>query len=59
MEYILIAIVVLILIVIIISVSNKLNKAIVKIDEAASGIDVALSKRYDVLIKMMDFCIII
>ena len=54
MEYILIAIVVLILIVIIISVSNKLNKAIVKIDEAASGIDVALSKRYDVLIKMMD-----
>lgn len=49
MEYILIAIVVLILIVIIISVSNKLNKAIVKIDEAASGIDVALSKRYDVL----------
>ena len=54
MEYILIAIVVLILIVIIISVSNKLNKAIVKIDEAASGIDVALSKRYDVLTKMMD-----
>lgn len=37
-----------------ISVSNKLNRALVKIDEANSGIDVALTKRYDVLTKMMD-----
>ena len=37
-----------------ISVSNKLNRAIVKIDESLSGIDVALTKRYDVLTKMID-----
>ena len=37
-----------------ISVSNNLNRALVKIDEANSGIDVALTKRYDVLTKMMD-----
>lgn len=37
-----------------ISTSNKLNRYIVKIDEADSGIDVALTKRYDVLTKMMD-----
>ena len=35
-------------------ISNKLNRALVKIDEANSGIDVALTKRYDVLTKMMD-----
>ena len=34
--------------------SNTLNKAIVKIEEAASGIDSALTKRYDVLTKMLD-----
>ena len=33
---------------------NKLNRCIVKIEEADSGIDVALTKRYDVLTKMMD-----
>lgn len=37
-----------------ISVSNNLNRALVKIDEANSGIDIALTKRYDVLTKMMD-----
>ncbi len=37
-----------------ISVSNNLNRALVKIDEANSGIDVALTKRYDVLTKMID-----
>lgn len=35
---------------------NGINRALVKIDEAGSGIDVALSKRYDVLTKMMDTC---
>lgn len=34
--------------------SNKLNRYIVKIEEADSGIDVALTKRYNVLTKMMD-----
>ena len=54
--YIIIPIAVLILIIIIwyISTSNKLNRSVVKIDEALSGIDVALTKRYDVLTKMID-----
>ena len=53
---VLIVIVVLILIFAIwyVSVSNSLNRAVVKIDEASSGIDVALTKRYDVLTKMME-----
>ena len=37
-----------------ISTVNKLNRTVVKIKEADSGIDVALTKRYDVLTKMMD-----
>lgn len=37
-----------------ISISNSLNRAVVKIDEADSGIDVALQKRHDVLTKMLD-----
>ena len=35
-------------------ISNELNRSLVKIDEANSGIDVALTKRYDVLTKMID-----
>ena len=56
MNYFLIAILVIVVLVVvwIISVSNKLNRAIVKIEEADSGIDVALTKRYDVLTKMID-----
>lgn len=54
--YIVIAILVVILIVVVwyISTVNKLNRSAVKIDEALSGIDVALTKRYDVLTKMID-----
>ena len=37
-----------------IGTSNKLNKAVVKIEEADSDIDVALTKRYDTLTKMVD-----
>lgn len=37
-----------------IGTSNKLNRAVVKIDEADSDIDVALTKRYDALTKMVD-----
>lgn len=54
---IIIGIIVLILVIIIvwyISTCNRLKRAIVKIDEADSGIDVALTKRYDVLTKMLD-----
>jgi len=49
-----IIVVVAIILCIYISISNGLNRAVVKIDEAESGIDVALEKRYDVLTKMMD-----
>lgn len=34
--------------------SNSLNRAVVKIEEAESDIDVALTKRYDTLTKMID-----
>ncbi len=53
---ILIGVVVVIIIILlwIVSVYNKLNSTLVKIDEADSGIDVALTKRYDVLTKMVD-----
>ena len=37
-----------------ISVSNKFARKNVKIDEALSGIEVALTKRYDTLTKMAD-----
>lgn len=37
-----------------ISVSNRFKGLLIKIDEADSGIDVALTKRYDTLVKMTD-----
>ena len=37
-----------------ISVSNGIKKSQLKVEEAESGIDVALTKRYDVLTKMLD-----
>ena len=56
MDPVLIAIIaaVVILLAYFISVSNRLNKAHVKIDEASSDVDVSLTKRYDVLTKMID-----
>lgn len=56
MKYVIVGIVVLILVIIIsiISMINKINRTLVKIDEADSGIDVALAKRYDVLTKMIE-----
>ena len=51
---IVVAIVVVILVGWYIGTSNKLNRAVVKIEEADSGIDVALTKRYDVLTKMLE-----
>lgn len=51
---IIIAIIAAIIVLWYISTSNKLNRAVVKIDESLSGIDVALTKRYDVLTKMID-----
>lgn len=51
---IVITVVVLFILIWFVSTSNSLNRAVVKIDEADSGIDVALTKRYDVLTKMVD-----
>lgn len=39
-----------------ISTMNSLRRTEVKIDEALSSIDVALTKRFDVLTKMLDIC---
>lgn len=46
--------VLLVLVIWFVATKNKLNQTLVKIDEANSGIDVALTKRYDVLTKMID-----
>lgn len=56
MEHIFIAIGVILLIFIIwyIAVLNKLNRTIIKIEEALSGIDIALTKRYDIITKMVE-----
>lgn len=54
MPFIIIAIIVVILLIAYISIGNNLSRAQVKIDEAESGIDVALTKRYDVLTKQYD-----
>ncbi len=55
-SYIVITIGVILLILIIwyISTMNGLRQSKIKIEEAVSGIDVALTKRYDVLTKMVD-----
>ena len=37
-----------------IAAGNKFKQLLVKIDEASSGIDVALTKRYDTLTKLLD-----
>lgn len=37
-----------------VSTSNRFKVLLVKINEADSGIDVALNKRYDTLVKLMD-----
>ncbi len=51
---IVIGIVLLIILIWLISVSNKFNRLSIKVDESISGIDVALTKRYDVLTKMIE-----
>lgn len=55
MPYLIIPLVIVIIAVIwAVSVSNSFNRDRVKIEEARSGIDVALTKRHDVLTKMLD-----
>jgi len=48
------AVVVLVIVIWAISTSNRFKVLLVKIGEADSGIDVALTKRYDTLTKMLD-----
>ena len=43
-----------ILLIVVIAISNRIARSIVKVEESVSGIDVALTKRYDVLTKAMD-----
>lgn len=52
--YIIVLILILIIIIWCISTSNKFHKYIIKIDEASSGIDIALTKRYDGLTQMIE-----
>ena len=40
----------------VISTSNRFKRILVKIEEADSGIDVALTKRYDTLTKLLAVC---
>ena len=54
MALIIVLVIIAVIVISIIVMSNNLNKALVKIDEADSGIDVALTKRYDVLTKMIE-----
>lgn len=54
MTLVIVLILIAVVVISIIVMSNNLNKALVKIDEADSGIDVALTKRYDVLTKMIE-----
>ena len=56
MKYLLIGILVLVFLIIVwfISTSNGIKTVRLKVKEALSGIDVALTKRYDVLTKMLD-----
>jgi len=54
MALVIVLIIIAVIVISIIVMSNNLNKALVKIDEADSGIDVALTKRYDVLTKMIE-----
>lgn len=51
---IVIGIIILIIVIWCISVSNRFNRLNIKIEESVSGIDVALTKRYDVLTKMIE-----
>ena len=54
MALVIVLILIAVVVISIIVMSNNLNKGLVKIDEASSGIDVALTKRYNVLTKMIE-----
>ena len=51
---IIVAVIIVIIVLWYISTMNNLRRLEIKVEEAASGIDVALTKRYDLLTKMLD-----
>ena len=52
-DFIIYAIIIIILVLFII-IFNKISRSSIKVDEAFSGIDVALAKRYDLLTQMIE-----
>ena len=56
MIFLILLLIVLILVLWAVRTSNNIKRSEIKVDEAFSGIEVALVKRYDMLTKMLDVC---
>ena len=56
MIFLILLLIVLIAVVWAVKTSNNIKRMEIKVDEAFSGIEVALTKRYDMLTKMLDAC---
>ena len=56
MIFLILLLIVLILVLWAVRTSNNIKRMEIKVDEAFSGIEVALTKRYDMLTKMLDVC---
>ena len=56
MIFLILLLIVLITVVWAVKTSNNIKRMELKVDEAFSGIEVALTKRYDMLTKMLDVC---
>lgn len=56
MIFLILLLIVLITVVWAVKASNNIKRMEIKVDEAFSGIEVALTKRYDMLTKMLDVC---
>ena len=56
MIFLILLLIVLITVVWAVKTSNNIKRMEIKVDEAFSGIEVALTKRYDMLTKMLDVC---
>ena len=56
MIFLILLLIVLITVLWAVKASNNIKRMEIKVDEAFSGIEVALTKRYDMLTKMLDVC---
>ena len=56
MIFLILLLIVLIAVLWAVKASNNIKRMEIKVDEAFSGIEVALTKRYDMLTKMLDVC---